>query len=133
MGLEVTIVTPECPVMAGTFDEVLAPSVLGEVGILPDHRSLLADLKEGSVLLRGSGGSQTYALSGGFLEVSNNQVTVLAESAELASDIDVARAKAALSDAETKLHSLDSSDPEYHVQMARARRARVRIDVAGSN
>ena len=132
MGLEVNIVTPENPITAGAVDEILAPSVLGEVGILPDHRSLLADLKEGLVVLRKSGGSDTYAVSGGFLEVSNNRVTVLAQSAEHSKDIDVARSRQALADAESQIAKLESSSPEYHTQMARARRARVRLEVANS-
>ena len=129
MGLEVSIVTPESPITTGTYNEILAPSVLGEVGILTDHRPLLAALKEGMVVLQGTD-SDIYAVSGGFLEVSNNRVTVLAESAEHARDIDVDRASKALAEAESQIAQLESSDAEYHVQMARARRARVRLEVA---
>jgi|MDSW01.2.fsa_nt_gb F-type H+-transporting ATPase subunit epsilon len=130
MGLEVSIVTPESPVAAGTYEEVLAPSALGEVGVLAGHRALLADLKEGLVVLQQGNGSETYAVSGGFLEVSDDRVTVLAESAENARDIDVDRATKALADAESKVQSLDSANPEYHAEMARARRAKVRLEAA---
>lgn len=130
MGLEVSIVTPESPVAAGTYEEVLAPSALGEVGILTGHRALLADLKEGLVVLQQANGSDVYAVSGGFLEVSSDRVTVLAESAENARDIDIDRATKALTDAQSKLTELDSTDVEYHAQMARTRRARVRIQAA---
>ncbi len=130
MGLEVSIVTPESPVAAGTYQEVLAPSALGEVGILTGHRALLADLKEGLVVLQQASGSDVYAVSGGFLEVSSDRVTVLAESAENARDIDIDRATKALADAQSKLNELDSTDVEYHAQMARARRARVRLQAA---
>jgi F-type H+-transporting ATPase subunit epsilon len=130
MGLEVSIVTPESPVATGTYEEVLAPSALGEVGILKGHRALLGDLKEGLVVLQQANSSDTYAVSGGFLEVSNDRVTVLAESAENARDIDIDRATKALADAESKLRTLDSAAPDYHAEMARSRRAKVRLQAA---
>ena len=130
MPLHVSIVTPEAPVTSGDYEQVLAPSALGDAGILPMHRPLLADLREGLLVLKGTDGDDCYAVSGGFLEVSNDRVTVLAESAEHAKDIDVERATAALQDAEAKVKSLNSEDPEYHNQLARARRAQARLEVA---
>jgi F-type H+-transporting ATPase subunit epsilon len=130
MALTVSIVTPEAPITSGDYEQVLAPSILGDAGILPMHRPMLADLREGLLVLKNSAGDDCYAVSGGFLEVSNDRVTVLAESAEHARDIDVERATAALQDSDSKVKSLESSDPEYHNQIARGRRARARLEVA---
>ena len=132
MALHVSIVTPEAPITAGDYEQVLAPSVLGDAGILPMHRPLLADLREGMLVLKSGEADDCYAVSGGFLEVSNDRVTVLAESAEHARDIDVERASAALEDAESQVKTLESGSAEYHNQLARARRARARLEVAKS-
>jgi len=132
MALHVSIVTPEAPVTSGDYEQVLAPSILGDAGILPMHRPLLADLREGMLILKSGEADDCYAVSGGFLEVSNDRVTVLAESAEHAKDIDIERATAALQDAESQVQSLESGSAEYHNQMARARRARARLEVAKS-
>ncbi len=131
--LTVTFVTPDKQVSKGEVDMVLAPSALGEVGILPNHRPLLADLVPGIVELRHGGGSKVerFAVSGGFLEVDRNHVAILVEAAERPEDIDVERAQKALAAAETALKKLSPSDPEYDDSQARARRARVRLQVAG--
>ena len=128
--LKVSLVTPVGQVARGDADMVTAPSVCGELGILPDHRSLLADLTQGPVSVRTGGTTDTYAISGGFIEVDRNTVTILAETAEPAAAIDVERSKAALKDAEAKLHKLEYNTPEYNEEWARAKRARVRLQVA---
>ncbi len=128
--LTINVVTPDRDVMHGEVDQVTAPSVVGEVGILPGHLPLLAKLHEGPLGLHSDRGVQKYAVSGGFFEVLGNVVTVLADTAESASEIDVDRAKRALKDAEAQLKTLDYLDPEYAEQEARARRARTRLLVA---
>ena len=132
MALHVSIVTPESPIATGDYEQVLAPSALGDAGILPMHRPLLADLREGTLVLKSADSEDCYAVSGGFLEVSNDRVTVLAESAEHARDIDVERATAALRDAESQVKTLESGTDDYHAQLARARRARARLEAAKS-
>ncbi len=131
--LTVSIVTPGEDMLDAQADQVTAPSVDGEVGILPGHLPLLADLKEGMVGLYKGGELKAYAVSDGFIEVQGDVVTILAETAEKASDIDVKRSERALKDAESKLKSLDGIDPEYAEQMARAQRARVRLEVGALN
>lgn len=129
--LDVALVTPEKQVARIQVDMVTAPSVLGEVGILPNHRPLLADLQEGVVGFRADGRVENYCVSGGFLEVDRNQVTILAETAEHASEIDSERAQQALKDACTKVKALDVDDPQYQEQTARMKRAQVRLSVLG--
>lgn len=130
--LKVSLVTPTKQVVRVEAAMLTAPSVMGEVGILPDHRPLLADLNAGSVTIKTDAGVESYAIAGGFLEVDRNHVTLLAEAAEAATDIDVDRARAALKDAETKLAKLEYNSPEHNEEWARARRARVRLFVAGA-
>ena len=86
--LNVALVTPERQVARVEVDMVTAPSVMGEVGILPDHQPLLASLEEGPVRLRAGANTEIYAVSGGFLEVDRNRVSILAETAEHTSEID---------------------------------------------
>lgn len=128
--LSVKLVTPDAALASAAVDQVTAPSVLGEVGILPDHLPLLAELEPGPLGLFGGGGVEYYAVTGGFIEVARNAVTVLADSAERAGDIDVARAQRALRDAEEQLKTLDVASEKYDEQWKRARRARVRLQVA---
>lgn len=130
--LKVAVVTPGKQVATGEVDMVVAPSVLGEVGILPNHRPLLADMGIGQVELRVGQKSERYAVSGGFLEVDHDRVSILAEAAERSDEIDVERAKAALKDADAKLKKLDVGDVAYAAESLRADRARNRLRVAAA-
>ncbi len=130
--LNVALVTPQREVVRGEVDQVTAPSVQGEVGILPDHLPLLADMSEGPLGIYREGRVDMYAVSGGFIEVEKNTVTILAETAERADEIDVTRARHALRDSETRLKSLDPTSPDWAEEEARARRSRVRLLVAGA-
>ncbi|MBC7375697.1 MAG: F0F1 ATP synthase subunit epsilon [Frankiales bacterium] len=96
--MHVELVSVEREIWAGEAREVIARTTEGELGILPGHAPLLGQLAEGGtvrVLLSG-GGETVAAVHGGFLSVTEQGVTVLAEIAELAEDIDTGRAKAAL-------------------------------------
>lgn len=127
--LTVSLVTPRRFVANREVDQVTAPSVEGEVGILPQHLPLLADLHEGVVGLYKGLEVDYYAVSGGFVEVNDDVVTVLAETAEHSDEIDRKRAQRALDDAEARLKGLNYGEPEYAEQDARAKRARVRLYV----
>src|SRR5690606_15396007 len=94
--LYLEVVTPERIVLQERAEAVVAPGTEGYFGILAHHAPLVAGLRHGVLEFgRVSGKKQRMALSGGFLQVVDNKVTVLADTAELADDIDVARAKAA--------------------------------------
>ena len=80
-------------------------------------------------VIRVGGENRSYAVSEGFIEVSADRVTVLAESAEPAGEIDVERARKALAEAQAKMKGLDSNLPEYQQESARARRAQARVSV----
>ena len=121
-SIEVELVSAERRVWSGDASFVLARTTEGEIGILPHHAPLLGILVNGVVTIRVMDGSVvTAAVHGGFLSVANNRVSILAEVAELASEIDLDRAREALS----RLVS------EAVDEMAEAR-ARTRLAAAGA-
>jgi F-type H+-transporting ATPase subunit epsilon len=123
--LHVDIVTVEGRRFKGDADFVVAPGVEGELGILPRHIPLLTTLKPGSVKVRNEGEEQFFFVSGGFLEVRPDEVTVLADSAERAEDIDEARAEEARRRAqgmlEQKLTAADQAVASAALARAEAR------------
>lgn len=96
--LHVEVVAVESEVWSGAAVAVIAKTTEGEIGILPGHAPLLGELAEGSTLriMQTGGGEVLAAIHGGFLSVTDEGVTVLAEVAELAADIDATRARSAL-------------------------------------
>ncbi len=119
--LQFEIVTSERVVFSDEVDVVVAPGVEGELGILPRHAPLLTTLKPGELRVRKGGEETSMFVSGGFLEVLDNKVTVLADTAERAEEIDVARAEEARRRAETRLH-----EKATEVDVARAQLALMR-------
>ena len=127
MTLKVSIVTPARSVLVGEYHEILAPSVLGEVGILPMHRPLLADLKAGELVLKNETKAQRMVVTGGFLEVADDTLIILAESAEWVDDIDVGKVKAELLEAEANLRGVDANNPIYAYNQAIIGKAHARL------
>jgi len=101
--LRCEIVTPERQVFTGDVDMVIAPGVQGEVGILPLHTPFVTILKIGELRLKIGDKWEYVAVGGGYLEVSEDKVVVLADTAELAAEIDLERAKRAKERAEEEL------------------------------
>ena len=126
--LNVDIVTVEGRRFQGEADFVVAPGVEGELGILPQHIPLLTPLATGTVKVRNNNEEQFFFVSGGFLEVRPDQVTVLADAAERAEDIDEARAEEARRRAQSLLEQrLSAADvAAASVALARAE-SRLRI------
>jgi len=127
--LRLEVVTPERLVYSGDVDVVLAPGLDGQLGILPHHAPLLALLEPGELRARVGEEEVCLAIGGGFLEVLSNQVTVFADVAELAEEIDIARAEAARKRAEDALkRRVDMV--EFVRAEAALRRAVARLQVA---
>jgi F-type H+-transporting ATPase subunit epsilon len=126
--VRVDIVTAERVVYSEEVDIVVAPGSLGQLGILPHHAPLMTTLQPGELLTRKAGEEYSLAISGGFLEVRPDRVIVLADSAERADEIDLARAESAKERARQLL-----SHPTVTIDMARAesslQRALTRIKV----
>ena len=105
--LRLEIVTPDKTVVSSDVEMVICPGVEGEFGVLPQHVPLLSALSVGDLRYRIDGKDAHVFISGGFADVNNNVVNVLAESAEIADDIDTARAQAARERAEKRLAGQD--------------------------
>jgi len=131
MALTLDIVTPERRVLSVSCDEVRAPGVLGGFGIRLDHEPFMTALEPGRLIYVEGGREHHYAIGGGFLQVAENRVIVLADTAEAAADIDVERAQRAFRDAQDRLLKLAEQDQNHKVESARVRRAAARITVAG--
>lgn len=124
--MTVEVVTPERVVYSGQAEMVIARGVQGDLGILPNHMPLVSPLKTAPVRIKTEGEKEVkMAVSGGFMEVRGDKVTILAETAELPGDIDVERAKAAKDRAEKRLAEkyaeLDVQRAERALQRAMAR------------
>lgn len=129
--LTLELVTPYKRVLTAEVDEVTLPGSMGELGILPGHTPLLTTLKIGELSYRDGGETYHVAVNWGYLEVEDDKVNVLVETAEPADQIDLERAKAALGRAEEALKKLSPEDKEYRVMEAALERALIRIQVAG--
>ena len=101
--LELNIVTPDGPTFKGAVESLVLPAFEGELGVLPGHMPLMCVLKPGELRYHKDGATQLLAVSGGFAQIGPDKVTVLAETAELAHAIDLARAKAKLAEKEQQL------------------------------
>ncbi len=130
-AFKLEIVTPQRTVFKGEVQSVSAPGAMGGFQVLVHHAPLLSSLRIGEVKILDPAGSESrYATSGGFLEVKKNVVTLLAETAEKAEEIDVARAKAAQ---ERSLARLKERSSNVDVDRARLalQRAINRLKTAG--
>jgi F-type H+-transporting ATPase subunit epsilon len=103
MGVKLDVVTAERLVYSDEVDIVVVPGIEGEMAILPHHASLMTMLQPGEVRIRKGTEEQSLAVTGGFLEVRPDRVTILADAAERAEEIDIARAEAAKKRAEDTL------------------------------
>lgn len=111
MPLTLEIITGERLLMRREdVDEVIAPGSLGELGILPHHAPLITALQPGELRVKADGGEDDFFVSGGFLEVHSDQVTVLADTAERDSEIDLERAEAARQRARERLDQATDAD-----------------------
>ena len=127
--LNLDIVTAERVVFSQEVDSVVAPGIEGELGILPKHAPLLTALNLGELRIKVGGEEITMAIGGGFLEVMPDKVVVLADSAERAEEIDLARAQEAKRRAEQRLQEKTSEIDLAHAESAMAR-ALLRLKVA---
>ena len=129
--LKLEMVTPYKRILSEEVDELSAPGTLGDLGILPGHTPLLTTLKVGELTYKKDGETVHVAVNWGYVEVEEDTVTVLVETAELADQIDLERAKAAFDRAEEALRTLSSEEKDFKIMEAALERAVIRIQVAG--
>jgi F-type H+-transporting ATPase subunit epsilon len=127
--MHLEIVTAERVVLSDEVDQINAPTRDGRVGILPKHESLLTILDTGELTIIKGGEATPLAISGGFMEVLGNRVTILADTAERADEIDAARAEQARLRAEEMLRESKSRQDQVRAE-AELRLALTRIKVA---
>ena len=127
--LDLEIVTPERRVLSETAEEVVLPGSEGYFGVLPGHAPLLAALGVGEVSYRAGDRTRFLVVSGGFAEVLDNRVSVLAETCERAEEIDVDRASLSKRTAEGQLERKEISESEFRMAEVRLKRAIARIEV----
>ena len=131
-SISLRVVTPVRLVLEEQVDELTAPGPLGQLGILPDHAALMTTLDIGQLNYRQSGANTVITLTGGYAEVLDNVVTVLANAAEFPAEIDTARAENARARAERTLEDRDNADEEALVAAEIAlKRALLRLETAG--
>ena len=131
MPIRVEIVSQDRSVFEGDVDIVVAPGEDGEMGLLPHHAPLLTTLKAGVMRVRYQGREEVFAISGGVMEVQPAIVTVLADAAERAEDIDIARAEEARQRAEASLAAgLPRNSEAYLAAEAALKRSNLRLQVA---
>ena len=122
-GLKLDIVTAERMVYSDDVDMIIAPGIAGQLGILPHHAPLMTTLGVGELRVKKGEKEISLAISGGFLEVRPDKVIVLADAAERADGIDVARAEEAKRQAEKRLdekHTTGVDEAQAQVTLERA-------------
>jgi F-type H+-transporting ATPase subunit epsilon len=128
--LSVELVTPEKRILAVQADEVIVPGAVGLFGVRPGHTPVLSVVEPGAMTLREGATTQMYFVAGGFVEVGDDKVRVLADFAEPVTAIDVEAAKKRLEEAQERLKGLSEEDARYQVEAATVRRETARMGLA---
>jgi F-type H+-transporting ATPase subunit epsilon len=126
--MQLEIITAEQQVYGDEVDLVVAPGIEGELGILAHHAPLMTALQPGEILIRKDGEETYLAVTGGFLEVMGNKVTILADACERSDEIDEERAQVAVNRATERMASQET-DIQLERAMSSILRAQVRLDV----
>lgn len=130
MPLLLEIVTPERLAFSDTVDSVVLPGSQGELGVLPHHAPLISTLGIGELRIRKGGSEETFAIAGGFLQVLPDKVVVMAETADMAAEIDLEKAQEARREAERALESGYHEGADLAAARAALQQALLRIRVA---
>ena len=131
--LTLTVVTPETELVSEEVDQVNAPGSEGDFGVLYDHAPILTNLRSGQLSYENDGETTALVISGGYLEVTDNRVTILAETGEFLHEIDRERAERARSQAEEKLSNPDLSEEEFSETQKKLFRAIARLENSENN
>ncbi|HXV78723.1 MAG TPA: F0F1 ATP synthase subunit epsilon [Candidatus Binatia bacterium] len=129
--IRLRVVTPSRLLLDDVVDEVTAPGALGEFGVLPNHIAFLTLLVPGELSYKEGMARRYMAVSGGYAEVLNDVMTVLAPAAEFSGEIDTDRARQARESAEKRMGELNYEDKEFDSAEAALRWANARLQVAG--
>lgn len=131
MPIRCEIVSQDKLVFEGDADIVVVPGALGEMGILPGHAPLLSALELGVIRVKQGEQESVFTVTGGFIEVQPDIVTIMADAAENVEDIDVERAQKAMDRAKKLLEEYSETDPENYLRIQAAlRRSNLRLKIA---
>ena len=130
MPLLLEIVTPERLAYSDMVDSVVLPGSEGELGVLPHHAPLVSMLGVGELRIRKGAVEESFAIAGGFLQVRPDKVVVMAETADMASEIDLEKAQEARRDAERALEEVSGEPADLARARAQLQTALLRIRVA---
>ena len=129
--LSIEIVTPEKRILAVQADEAIVPGGHGLFGVRPGHTPFLSLMQPGVLTLTEGGRKESYFVAGGFVEVGNDKVLVLADAAENVTGIDAEAARKRMMEAQERLKGLSSEDARFEVEQATVRRETARMNAAG--
>lgn len=127
--IRLEIITAERVVYSDEVEALVAPGTEGDLGILPHHAALMSMLQPGELMVRKDGEETYLAVTGGFLEVMENRISILADAAERSEEIDEERAQAAMELAQDRI-AMRSADVDLEQALSQLRRATVRLAVA---
>src|SRR2546423_11595857 len=130
MALQLDVITPERRLLSEQVDSVTVPGRGGELGILPGHTPLISELQTGVLSYTRGGDTRRLLVSGGFVEVNEDRVSVLADMAEFPEEVDAARARQERDDAERRLAAFTGSPEELAEASAQLDRAGPRLQLA---
>lgn len=131
LKIKFKIITPEKIVFDDLIDQATLPTAMGEITILPNHRSYISSIMPGELMLKKDGKEILLSVSGGFIEFNSNEFIILADTAERAEEIDVKRAEEAKKRAEEiKERRIGMDEEEYARVAAAIQKESVRIRVA---
>ena len=126
--MQLEIITAEQQMYSDEVELLVAPGIEGQLGILPHHAPLMTALQPGEILIRKDGDETVFAVTGGFMEVMGNKVTILADACERSEEIDEQRAQEAVDRANERIGSQES-DMQLEQVVASLRRAQMRLNV----
>ena len=131
--IQLEVVTPERRVLSEPVNSVTVPGRNGEMQILPGHAALISELKTGVLAYNQDGTTQQLHVSGGFVEVSDDRVSILAEIAERPEEIDAARARLAREHTEKQLSAWSGTEEDFEKARVKLERSMVRLQLASGS
>lgn len=130
-ALTLELVTPEKVALTEEADSVVLPAFEGEMGVLPGHEPFVVQINPGEVRVERGGEKKSIAVSGGFAEILNNKISIFAETAEMAEEIDEERARQALEQAKERRKQKSADSMTLAQAEAALKRAQIRLKVSG--
>lgn len=130
--INLEIVTPEKKIIDEAVDSVTVPTANGEIGILENHAPLISTLRSGILSYSNKGTNEQMVVSGGFVEVSTDKVSILADIAENKEDIDVESAKSERVETEKLLGDWKGTEEEFEFEMERLEKAQARLQLTAT-